>query len=225
MTRIGLIIAVEIDVFEKRFGTPADVLIYHNQTITKYRSNQCELYVVLSGAGQIAAASAVQMLISICDVEMVLNFGVVGGLTEDISKHRVCVVTNVVHYDFDTSVVDNCEVGRHLDYPSIYIPTDTNLVAKAITVFPELMPVVCASGNKFVADINEKEHIHKSFGTEIVDMESAGIVLTCNRNGIPCLLIKMVADGITGGAAEFSREFMKSSEACLDVLTELIAQV
>ena len=33
-------------------------------------------------------------------------------------------------------------------------------------------------------------------------MEAAAIVMTCDRAGIPCLLIKAVSDGVTGGEEE-----------------------
>ena len=56
-------------------------------------------------------------------------------------------------------------------------------------------------------------------------MEAAGILLTCNRNQIPCLLIKMVVDGINGGAKEFFDEFEAASDFCLDVLDQIVKEM
>lgn len=223
MRKIGLVIAVEIEAFERKYGLPDEVLYVRNQKVMKFRAPSYELYAVLSGAGEIAAAAAAQLLIVRFDVEMILNFGVVGGLTEEISRHRLCVVRDVVHYDFDTSEADGCEVGRYLEYPSIYIPCDRALLERAIAIAPELMPVTCASADKFVGSAQGKRDLHARFSAEICEMESAGIVLTCNRSGVPCLQIKMVSDGVEGGAQEFRREFLSASEKCLEVFERVIA--
>lgn len=225
MKRIGLIVAVEIEALKKKYGNPTETINIRSRTILKYKANAYELYALLSGAGEIAAAAATQLLISEFNVEIILNFGVVGGLSEEISRHRVCVVRDIVHYDFDTSSVDNCEIGRHLEYASVFIPTDKALRDHAQKISPDLVPVTCASGNKFVVDPEEKNSIHQQFQADIIEMEAAGILLTCNQNVVPCLMIKMVADGITGGAEEFSKEFTRSSEMCLEVLDVIVSEL
>lgn len=153
---------------------------------------------------------------------MIFNYGIVGGLTEEISKTRICAVKDVVHYDYDTSEVDKCEVGRYLDYPSIFIPTSEELVKFAVEIVPELKVVTCASGDKFIGEAEAKKAISENFKSQICDMESAGIVLTANRNEVPCLLIKMVADGIDGGADEFFKEYVASSNKSIDILDDII---
>ena len=40
------------------------------------------------------------------------------------------------------------------------------------------MPVVCASGDKFIADSEQKIKVHEMFDADICEMEAAGIVLT-----------------------------------------------
>ena len=141
MKRIGLVIAVEIQAFNDKYGEPDEIIRIRKQEVRKYVSDTYELYVMHSGAGEIAAASTTQCLISEFDVEIILNYGVVGGLTEEISKSRICVVKDVVHYDFDTSASDQCEVGRYLNYPSVYLPTTEQLWKEAILSAPELKPV------------------------------------------------------------------------------------
>ena len=51
----------------------------------------------------------------------------------------------------------------------------------------------------------------------------AGIVLTCDRCGVPFLLIKTVSDGITGGAEEFFKEVSRSADICLEITDEIMA--
>lgn len=53
-------------------------------------------------------------------------------------------------------------------------------------------------------------------------MEAAGIVKTANKNGIPCLCIKMVADTVNGGAKEYEEVFDSTSETCLKVMDKIM---
>ena len=69
---------------------------------------------------------------------------------------------------------------------------------------------------------DRKRELHALYGAEICDMESAGVVLTCNRSGVPCLLIKTVSDGIEGGAEEFKAELQRSAALCLAVADKII---
>ena len=54
---------------------------------------------------------------------------------------------------------------------------------------------------------------------------TAGIVLTCSRAGVPCLLIKAVSDAMTGGAEEFSRELRRSADLALEVADRIIREL
>ena len=47
-------------------------------------------------------------------------------------------------------------------------------------------------------------------------------MLTCNRSGVPRLLIKTVSDGIEGGAEEFKAELQRSAALCLAVADKII---
>ena len=73
--------------------------------VSVYDMGGNELYVTRSGAGEIYAAAATQHLITGYGVELIVNFGICGGLTPEMSLCRICVVGSVVHYDFDTSPV------------------------------------------------------------------------------------------------------------------------
>lgn len=221
-----MIVAVEIQSVLERFG--AQLVEQKNSAgylVFEYSTKQYQLIVVNCGAGEIAAASGTQFLISEYHVDLVINFGVVGGLTEEMSKMKVCIVEKVVHYDFDTSKVDHVEVGRYLNYPDIYIPTSQRLLKKATELYPKLFPVICASGDKFIADPEKKAELHKKFGAYICEMEAAGIVLTCNRNEVPCLSIKIVSDGITGGADEFLETKDEAAALCLDIVTKIVNEM
>jgi len=225
MKRIGFLVAVEMDAVLARYGTPQSELDTDGFRVFCYENESYGIYAVNAGAGELSAAAATQLLISAFHVELVLNFGVVGGLTPEMAKQRTVVVERVVHYDFDVSEWQGSEPGRYLQYPTPYIPTTPELVEKAMQIAPELKKVTCASADKFVGTAEKKRALHERWSAEICEMEAAGVVLTCHRAGVPCLLVKTVSDGIQGGAEEFGRELERSAEVCLSVADRIIREL
>ena len=225
MKRIGLLVAVEMDAVLSRYGKPQAELETDGFRVFCYENESYVLYAVNAGAGELAAAAATQLLISAFHVELVLNFGVVGGLTPEMAKARTVVVESVVHYDFDVSDWQGLEPGRYMQVPDVRIPATPELVQRALEIAPELRKVVCASADKFVGTAKKKRALHERWGAEICEMEAAGVVLTCRRAGLPCLLVKTVSDGIEGGAEEFDRELKRSAEICLSVADRIIREL
>lgn len=90
----------------------------------------------------------------------------------------------------DTSAADHCEVGRYLEYQDIYLPTTKKYVQLVKNHYPFIRPVICASGDKFIADETKKRVLNHDFKADICDMESAAIVLICDQNNILNLILK-----------------------------------
>ena len=222
MQKIGMLVAVEMESVLSKYGTAKEVIDCGGFRVHAYQTDAYTLYVLNSGVGEIAAAAGTQLLISVFGVEMIVNFGVVGGLTDEMAMARTCIVRKAVHYDFDTSQIDPVAPAQYAQYPDVFIPATEDLIEKAIALEPGLVPVICASADKFVGDPLKKAELHKRYGADICEMEAAGILLTCNRSGIPVLLIKTVSDGITGGADEFIKEVRRTSDICLSVADKII---
>ena len=225
MKKIGMIVAVEIKAVLDKYGSQLKAEEKAGYQVLEYQTENYHLVILNCGAGEIAAASGTQFLISEYKVDLVVNFGVVGGLTEAMATTKLCIVDKVVHYDFDTSAVDNVEVGRYLNYPDVYIPVSAELKEIAFKVNPELIPVICASGDKFVSDEQAKIRLHEQFNADICEMEAAGIALTCNRNNVPCVMLKIVSDGIKGGYQEFLETKDTAAAMCLDIMDKIIEQI
>lgn len=223
--KIGVVVAIELDAVLSKYGTPTEQNIYPGYTVMTYENDSFTMYVTQSGAGEIAAAAAAQFLISVYGVDMILNFGVVGSLSHEISLAEACVVDTVIHYDFTTDGWLNLSPGQYLGYDSPYISTSKELTDEALRVFPGLKKVVCASADKFVDDPAAKSALREKYGADICEMEAAGIVLTCNRNNIPCLLIKAVSDSLVGGGKEFLTELNRVSIECFDAADKIIRNI
>ena len=220
--KIGLLVAVEMESVFARYGTPGKTEKAGGFTIFLYENETYVLYVIHSGIGEIAAAAATELLIDRCGVELVVNFGVVGGLTEEMALTKTCVVTRVVHYDFDLSGIDPLLPAQYPGYGDIYLPADPALVKKARSICPDLKPVTCASADKFVGNQEDKERLHRLYSADICEMESAAVLLTCRRNEVPCLMIKAVSDGLTGGGEEYYDALQNCAAICLEVTDQII---
>lgn len=214
--------AIELDAVINRYGKAAHEEVCAGIGIMEYRTGYGVLYVAHSGPGEIAASAAASILIGHYGAEMIINFGVVGGLTPDMSLAHTVVVDRVVHYDFDAHEIGWGETGKYPDLPDRFIPVSPELAAEALKIFPELRAVTCASADKFVGSPANKRELHRLYGAQICDMETAGIALTAMRAGVPCLVIKTVSDSVEGGAEEFGRELARSSAVCIDIADRII---
>ncbi len=223
--KIGMIIAVEIDAFIKVYQSKYECVKVNGFDVYIVKHQTVEIFAIHSRAGQVFAAAATMLLINQYNVDIIINYGVVGALVDNVKTLDKCIVEKVVHYSFDTSAADHCEVGRHLEYEDIYIPTSKALIDIALAVDKDLKLVCCASGDKFVSDSAEKEMIGKKFNAQICEMEAAGIVLTANRANVPCLIIKTVSDSLVGGSAEFKQTFSACSQLCIEIINKIINSV
>ena len=206
MKTIGMVVAMqsEVESFLSAKNLKVENFKYGGFDLMKFNLGKNEVYCVRSGVGEIFASAATQMLISVYNVDVVINFGVCGALTERLNVGEVALIEGVVHYDFDTSPIDGCEVGRYLQYPEVTLRPDKSLIALAKSINPQIQTVVCASADKFVADEKIKENLAKTYGASVCEMESAGVLLACLNMNVPCLIVKAVSDG-KGGAEEFKK--------------------
>lgn len=175
--------------------------------------------------GEIAASAACQLLISKYAVDVIFNFGVVGALTEQMSLLSTVFVGSVVHYDMDTTQIDeHLTVGRYGCFDEVAVECDKGLLKKAAEVAN--LPVVrCASADKFVSAPDQKSALCQNFGAEICDMESAGVLFACKFNNIPCLMIKSISDSLFGGSGEFTQNAVKAVEGFWNLATAICAKL
>ncbi len=220
--KIGIVIAVELNSFIKSYEGKYEKHKVHGFDIYIVKSELVEIFAVKSMAGQIFSSAATMLLLNEYSVDMIINYGVVGSLIDDVKTYDKCIVEKVVHYNFDTSAADGYEVGHHLGYKDIYIPANRRLIEIVQNIDKNIKLVCCASGDKFITDKHEKERLSKEFKADICDMEAAGILLIADRANVPCLIIKTVSDSITGGAEELYKRFEECSQLCIEIIKKAV---
>lgn len=219
MKTIGIIVAEETKCIFKILGLPKDHYRECGFKIYEYPLKENgRLVIVESGAGEIAASAGTQFMICRFAPEMILNFGVVGGLVDHMPAMKPCVVRDVTHYQYDISQGGESIVGKYMFEKDRKIPTDEKLLEYVMKKVPGLEVVSCASGDKFVLENNERKMLADTFDCQICEMEAAGILLTARRNKVPVCMIKAVSDGVTDHMEEFVNNVDDAAEHCFEVL-------
>ncbi len=203
--RIGMVVALieEQEYVIKNFGKPVKKYEFGQIKVTEFNYNGCKLFMADSGVGEISAALSTQMLILQFNVDVILNFGVVGSLSSDLNCGGVVYVGEIVHHDFTTSYKNKDMAGKYLfQMDSFVFEADKNMIKIAQKVIGEKKVVRIVSGDKFVDDNDLRDWLINHFGGEICDMESAGIYFACRNHGVPFLMIKAVSDSADENANE-----------------------
>lgn len=181
--------------------------------------------VLPANIGEICAAAATQLLATAYGVDVIVNFGVVGALKEEVGLMDAVLVESVVHYDMDVSALDGRPVGKYRFFDDVAFSTDARLLAEARKIVPNMPVVRCASADKFVADPAAKSALAANFSADICDMESAGILIAAKLNDLPVFMVKVVSDSLTGGAEEFETCVEKAAERFATLVDELLERM
>ena len=223
--KIGLIIETD-DEFETIVkGFNVDIKENFKEVYPTYllKINNHDVYVAKSGIGEINAASLTQFLITKYNVELILNYGVVGALKDNLNISDCGIVKSVVHYDFDISQIDNVPKATYPNFKSYEIPLTKKYIELVTKLNPSLPSLVCASGDKFISNPKIKKELVNSYNCDICDMESAGVVLTCLKNNVNVFSLKGVSD--SGNDEEYNSFAKRTCEVLLNVLKEILYRI
>lgn len=175
-----------------------------------------DVVVAQCGIGKVFAAMAAQTMILRFGVEMIINTGVGGTLTDKLGIADVAISTACVQHDMDTSAIGD-PVGLISGINVIELPADRELgecVAKAASELgiKSLFGVI-ASGDQFVSSADKKRYITENFGAIACEMEGAAIAHVCYVNGVRCVVIRAISDSADGSAHMDYGEFVKLAAA------------
>ncbi len=163
-----------------------------------------EVVVVTSGIGKVFAAMAAEMLILRYGVTALLNTGVAGGLSPDLTVCDAVVATDVVQHDMNTTALGDPR-GFISGVGLVKIPTDKRLTdvlyEAAVAEGIHTVKGTVASGDIFVADKKVKKDIRGRFGAVACEMEGASIGQVAHVNGVPFTVLRTISDG--GDGMEF----------------------
>lgn len=140
----------------------------------------------ISGVGKVNAAMATQKAIDEGAREIV-NAGVCGGFLPTMEIGDVYEVDRAVQYDFDLSDLNQTPVGQLDERQSPYFelieaPRPEGKIVQTL-----------ATGDHF-RNNDDDLPLLRSLGVTLRDMEGAAVAQVCEKNKVPCRLVKSVTN-------------------------------
>ncbi len=184
--------------------------------------------VVQCGIGKVNAGICAQLLVTRFGVKRVINTGVAGGLTPELTINDFVVSVDAVQHDYDISAL-----GYHkgeIPYTGLYaFPADEHLRALAVDAVRRAAPSskvlegrVC-SGDQFISSPEQVEAITSTFDGLCAEMEGAAIAQVCYLNQIPYVIIRAISDSSDGMSFE---EFQaEAARECANATMTMLASL
>ena len=190
-----------------------------------YIGKLCGRNIVLakSNEGKVNSAMCTQTMILKYEIDLVINVGVAGSLTDKLNIGGIALTSRTVEYDFDTTAL-GYDLGYTFGVGSVYVNCAKELVECIRNVSSKMYNTVCGtilSSDKFVSDESTKKFLKENFEDCIaVDMETASINHVCSLNNIPFCGIRAISDSTQ--AIEYRKFVNIATENLFSVLCKYL---
>ena len=184
-----------------------------------------EVVVAKCGIGKINAAMCAEAMILNYSPDIIINTGIAGSLSKDLSVLDVAVAKAVVEHDFDISFCGDPK-GKVPGIETVEIPCDA-AISLAIEGIVKQLGVKCvrgviASGDQFICSEDKKDAIASCFSAVACEMEGGAIGHVCHLNNIPFAVIRAISDGANGAKMEYETFSGKAAELSSAIVYELV---
>ena len=189
-----LLSQMEIEGISSLYGKP----VYTGKAFGK------ELSLVVCGVGKVNAAAGACAAIS-KGADVILNFGVAGGLNGNTEVAEIYAIEKAVQYDFDCTQLNDKPIGT-LDgetenFLPLFVPEKLDFPRRAL-----------GTGDRF-NDSKVDHELLVRLGCDIREMEGGAIVQACRYAGVPCVCVKTVSD--IYGSGSTTDQFRKNLKLAL----------
>lgn len=232
MKKIGIIFAMEeeINSMLKYIKIENSYNIF-NLKFYEGTINNTKVILTTSGVGKVNSARSTQILIDNMKVDLIINVGVAGGITNTLDVCDIVIASKLVQHDFDITAF-NHEKGYIPDI-GVYIDSDLYLFNIANEVKNELKDIdynihkgVIASGDIFCTSNIMTDKINKKFNALCVEMEGASIAQVCYLSRVPFIVIRSISDVPNGNNKITYEEFLdKSSNNVSNFVYKMIEKI
>ena len=200
---IGIIGAMDIEVDALIASmTETEEKVISSVKYVKGKLFDKNVVVAKCGIGKVFAAICAQTMILEYNPSVIINTGVAGSLEKGFNVLDVAVAKSVVQHDMDTSAIGDPR-GLISGINVIFIDTcekvSNALKNASLSVKCNVKEGVVASGDKFMADPQEKAEINREFKAIACEMEGASIGHVCYVNKVPFGILRTISDGDGAG--------------------------
>ncbi len=165
-------------------------------TVHAAKYKNLELVFILCGIGKVNAAIHTQYLIDMHKPDYIINVGVAGSLSPDLSFGDVVIAEDLVEHDMDVHSF-GLPLGQIPRMDVFSFASAPYLLKMAKTISAQEHKVVVgriASGDQFIDNKHKAEFIHSEFSALACEMEGAAIAHTCHVNKVPFIVVRALSD-------------------------------
>ncbi len=171
------------------------------------------LVIAYSKIGKVFSAITATVMIERFGAQKLLFSGVAGGISDELAIGDLIMATQLCQHDVDITAFGHPD--GFIPEGTLMAPTDDEMRSLAgeiaIDMGVELYEGVIATGDQFVASLERKNWIAKTFNADALEMEGASVACVCQNFGIPCFVLRAISDTANGGAVEDFDAFLKTS--------------
>lgn len=225
---IGIVCALSIE-FEgiKNMMTDKSQYDYARMAFTKGIVKGKEVVAVECGVGKVNSAICTQIMIDYFKPDLIINSGIAGSLSKKISIGDIVVATDVVQHDMDTTAVGDPlgEIMFNDNEKRIFIEADKKVSLALYNACLKVKGVKSikgkiATGDVFVAAIEKRLLIGKTFDAHACEMEGGALGQVCYRNSVPFGIIRSISDDINQNEFMDFEKFRKlASERSIEAIS------
>lgn len=174
-----------------------------------------DVAVCVCSVGKVNAALGAQLLVSKFDAEMLLNFGVAGGLNESTKLCAVYQIGSAVQFDFDLTQLNGTKIGTLDEYTENYLSLN---VLKLPFEVRNL-----GTSDRFNDSPADYELLTKELKADIRDMEGGAIVQAGYSAKLPVYSIKAISD--VAGSGSTTEQFLINKDKALQNLKSALPAI
>ncbi len=164
------------------------------------------------GVGKVNAAVGTQIMIDLFQPDVVINSGIAGSLSKNITVGDIVVSSDCVEHDINCTELNEPR-GQiwFTDEKRIDIPADKEVVDKLTQCCQNLGAHVrvgrIATGDIFVVYRAKREFIAFEFDAVCCEMEGAAVGHVCYMNKVPFAILRSISDDLKFNKVENYEEF------------------
>ncbi len=228
---VGLIMAMDLEaegIIEKLTNVSSQKI--SGITFTRGKLHSTDVVVCVCGVGKVFAGVCAEIMVLRYSPDYIINTGVGGTLTEDLSIGDVAIASAAVQHDMDTTPIGDPR-GFIGIIKEVYLPCDeriVSLVEKACALEGiKAVKGTIATGDQFIHTEEQKDSIRADFENCICcEMEGGAVGQICRVNKIPFAVVRAISDNAGGESPSDFAEFAKTAAArSIRVLERVIGKL
>ena len=208
-----------------------DSVVYDSVTFYTGKIGKEDVVAAECGVGKVNAAISTRMMIDIFKVKRVINSGVAGALSKEVSVGDIVIATSAVQHDYDTTALGEprgmitLSEGKGI----INFPADEELSHKlyeASKLLPDtkVFRGIVATGDEFVHAPERRLSIGEQFSALACEMEGGAIAHVCYRARVPFAILRSVSDDLSNNTSMSFDEFkVMAAEKTVKVIKDVLA--